>query len=448
MRKNIWSAFHLAFLSLIFLLFIIGCESDGETNHSDGDADIDPAETEPETDGDAETPFEDGDASETDLEFETDGDREAEADAFDVDTAVLDAYILDRMEAGFMPAASIAVVNAERLCFAKGYGYANLEDRQLANMHTIFMLASVSKTFIATAFMQAVEDGLLDLDDPVNDHLPFPVVHPGHPDTAITLRMLLTHTSSIKDNWDVLRAGYMSGDCPVALEDSLRDYLTPDGAHYDAEKHFLDDEPGSVHKYSNIGASLAALAIQHVSGKDFREFTEEHIFQPLGMSNTGWRLQDIDTDNLAMPYLHDMDTGDLLPEGQYGYPDYPSGALRTSSVQLARFLRAYINNGEMDGERILSEASVDEIRRVQFPDLDNNQGLLWNYRGMGLDERFGHAGNDEGVTTYMYIRESDRIGVIVLTSGDTAQDLIAYMAFSEIFDRVTEEAAGLCEPVE
>ena len=96
---------------------------------------------------------------------------------------------------------------------------------------TLFMLASVSKTVVATV-LQAVENGLFELDTDVNEVLPFPVRNPDHADEPITIRHLMTHTSSIRDNWTVLTGVYVIGDAAMPLGTFLRRYLTVGGADY------------------------------------------------------------------------------------------------------------------------------------------------------------------------------------------------------------------------
>jgi CubicO group peptidase (beta-lactamase class C family) len=118
-----------------------------------------------------------------------------------------------------------------------------------------------------------------------------------------------------------------------------------------------------------------------------------------------------------MPYRY-VEDGRFEPYGQYGYPDYPDGQLRTGAGHLARFLGAFIAFGTWDGERILSEESVREMRRRQFRHITRGQGLIWYYTRWDGDLLLGHNGGDSGVNTRMFFRPSDGTGVIVLANGD------------------------------
>ena len=328
----------------------------------------------------------------------------------------LDADLRALMRAARVPGLSACIVRDGAVAWAGAYGWANIAQRRRTTTDTIFMLASISKTVMATAVMQAVETGLLDLDADVDDVLPFPVRNPRHPAARITLRMLLTHTSSIRDDWPTIVPFYAHGDSPVALGAYLRRYLAPGGDLYRPHRCYSPWRPGSRYDYCNIGAALAGYLVEAASGTPFDAWCEARIFAPLGMDATSWHLAGLDRAAIAMPY-HDHD-GSFVAYGQYGYPDYPDGELRTSAPHLARHLLAFIGFGALDGVRILPTAAVREMRRPQIPGIEHGQGLIWyrfTLRGMPL---MGHNGGDSGVATQMYFRPSDGTGVIVLANGN------------------------------
>ncbi|MEP7060511.1 MAG: hypothetical protein ABI828_07245, partial [Actinomycetota bacterium] len=128
-----------------------------------------------------------------------------------------------------------------------------------------------------------------------------------------------------------------------------------------------------------------------------------------------YHLADISTPNLMMPYRYRNATNTYTPFYQYGYPDYPSGALRTSARSLSRWLSRFTNFGALDRTRILKRATVEEIRRPQIP---GNwwQGLIWYYRAHHGEQLIGHNGSDYGVNTSMFVESQGRHprGVIML----------------------------------
>lgn len=331
----------------------------------------------------------------------------------------LDEEIRALMRAARVPGLAACIVRRDGVAWANGYGHANIVHGRRATPDTIFMLASISKTVMSIAAMQAVEHGPLDLDADVNDVLPFRVRNPRHPNDPITLRMLLTHTSSIRDDWPSIVPFYTHGDSAIPLGGYLRRYLDPNGDLYDANASYSAWRPGSRYDYCNIAAALAGFMVEAASGMRFYGWCDERIFAPLGMDRTSWHLAGLDRTEIAMPY-HWKDGG-FVAYGQYGYPDYPDGELRTSVRGLAAHLRAFMAFGELDGVRILDADTVREMRRPQFPDVAHGQGLIWYrfvLRGMPL---MGHNGGDSGVATQMYFRPRDDVGVIVLANGNWRQ---------------------------
>ncbi|MEQ1500973.1 MAG: serine hydrolase domain-containing protein [Myxococcota bacterium] len=335
------------------------------------------------------------------------------------DTAVeeqhpeLDALIADQMAIGHMPGLAVAVTRGDELVWAKGYGSANLESGAPVTPDTPFMLASVSKTVVVAALMQSVEAGLVDLDADVDQYLPFQVNPPDAFDAPVTLRQLLTHTSSISDRWSVLETLYGDGDSDLALGDFLADYLVEGGAYYDVTNY--QGAPGEAWAYSNIGVSLAAYVLEAAGGEPFDAVTQRDLFDPLGMTSTAWHLADFAPDAVAMPY--GWDGAAWTPYGQYGYPDYPDGQLRSSVMDLSRHLRAMATGGSLDGADVLQEGSLTEMRTAQVPSLEPSQGLVW-FTWDDDGTWWGHDGADLGVATTLGYRLDDGLGYIVLTNTD------------------------------
>ncbi|MAF64838.1 MAG: serine hydrolase [Planctomycetes bacterium] len=333
-------------------------------------------------------------------------------------SADLDEFIIEKMRAAHVPGLSACIVKEDRMVWAGGYGYADITQGIGVTPDTLFMLASISKAVTGTALMQLWERGLFDLDEDVNSGLRFSVRNPSHPLVPITYRSLLAHVSGIKDNWAVMDSLYVQGDSPIPLGYFLREYLAPGGQWYFPGQNYYYWAPQTHFAYSNIGFALVGHAVESISGIGFDRYCQERIFEPLGMNETSWRLADLDPDHVAMPYSWDGATEQFVPYGHYGYPDYPDGGLRTSTVQLARFLLAHMNGGEHRGRRILEPATVADMHTVQYPALDGTQGLALYYWNVAGQLRLGHAGGDWGLMTEMWFRPSDRVGVILFANGD------------------------------
>jgi CubicO group peptidase (beta-lactamase class C family) len=354
--------------------------------------------------------------------------------------AGVDEVIETGLRAQHIPGLAACVVKSGRVVWSKGYGWANIKKRvPMSPEHTVQNIGSISKTVVATAVMQLWEKGKFQLDDDVNEFLPFPVRNPFHPDTPITVRLLLTHRSAIADS-PAYGSSYASGDPSTPLERWLKEYFTPGGRYYQKGANFHPWKPGKQNSYSNVGFGILGYLVERVSGGPFPHYTKENIFKPLGMKKTAWLLSDIDVATHAVPYVptgdgppgeeleayqkfgilggeaeRDAGSGDYRPLCLYSFPNYPDGALRTSVNQLARFLLAYVNNGSYAGTRILA---ADTVRLMLTPQAATTpqQGLCWATAEKKGQRHWGHNGADPGIRTNMSFRASDGVGVIVFVN--------------------------------
>ncbi len=344
-------------------------------------------------------------------------------------------FIISEMYAYHIPGLSASIVRNNRILWTGSYGYANISQNLPVKDTTLFMLASISKTITGTALMQLYEQGYFDLDDPINDYLPFQVHNPMFPLKKITFRMLLTHTSSIRDNWGVLSPLYLPGDPVIPLGEYLKEYLTPRGEYYHRFLNFYHQRPGTDWHYCNEAAALAGYLVEVISDMPFDEYCEINIFKPLDMDETAWFLADLNISHIAVPY--GWNGTNFISYGQYGYPDYPNGQLRTSATQLSHFLLMMMNNGEYNSTRILKESTVDLMLTPQIPSYmmtyPSQQGIIWmqdnTCPGRTL---WGHDGGDPGVATYMFFEPETNIGVITLTNGNSDPSRIFSALFTYI----------------
>jgi len=380
-----------------------------------------------------------------------------------VDQSDLDEFILETMEANHIPGLSACIVKKDKLVWAKQYGWADVENKIPMAADTIQNIGSISKTITATAVMQLWEKGKFKLDDDVNTYLSFKVRNPDYPDDPITFRQLLTHKSSIKDG-QAYGKSYACGDPTISLKDWITEYFTPGSTYYDARENFHTWKPGTIkiprgpRAYTNVGYGLLGYLAEVLSGMDFAEYCKKHIFVPLGMTQTGWHLADIDVSRHAIPYSYypenfkqpeDLELRSLLPrygpdkqsikKGAffphclYSFPNYPDGLIRTSVQDLSRFLRAYINGGTFEGVPILQKETIASM----LSDRHLGRGLCWytqKYKGGILT--WGHGGGDPGISTQMLFIPEDDTGVIVFFNCDSPRN-----AYGKILNRLIAERA-------
>lgn len=359
--------------------------------------------------------------------------------------ADLDGFIEWQMRAGGIPGAAVAIVKGTEIAWVGTYGYADLESMRAVDEHTLFIVASISKTMAVTRAMQLVEAGMLDLDAPVETYLPYEVRHPDHPDVAITTRMLLTHTSGLDDTWGVLGRATTNGVDPTeTLGGFAEGYVTPGGAYWDTTN--WGSTPFTRRSYCNAAFGVVGDVIEHAGGASFREQTSAGIFDVLGMDGAGWFLEDVELARLATPYGYNGRRFNPLP--QNGFAFYPASSLRVSVVGLATFLMAIGNGGALGGARILSDASVTELLRAQVPELDGGQALTFSDRSVNGHPYVGHSGATFGGSAQMLLSRDGDHGILLLTNSDAyVRDRLGLEeggdAMEEILRRLDEEALRL-----
>lgn len=322
----------------------------------------------------------------------------------------LDDVIAKHVAENNISGLAYCVVKDKKMIWSGAAGWANIEEKIPMSIDGIMNIASISKTFTATAVLQLWEKGLLDLEADVSEYLPSQVRNPKHPDVPITIYQLLTHTSSIRDG-DSYDASYSDGDPVITLKDWIENYLLPGGVYYDAASNFHKWTPGDKSAYSNVGFGLLGYIVEQVTGTPFHIYCKTHIQDPLGMENSGWFLHEIDTTAHIRPYSYERQDGSISDNralNLYSFPNYPDGLLRTSVQELSYFLMAIINEGEYGDARILKKSTLKKMLTVQIE--GEAQGLCWEQSR--FEDLWGHSGGDPGVATYMYFSPKSNIGVI------------------------------------
>lgn len=334
------------------------------------------------------------------------------------DSNEIDAFVTSKMaEAGIMGIGTAVLVD-RKIVWSQGYGYSDYKKSVPFTPDTIMNVGSIAKTFTGVAMMKAVQDGKLSLDADINMYLPFRVVNPRHPNSRITLRHLATHTSGITDRWEVYSKQYHYGEeSPLSLEAFLKGYFESDGQDY-SQDNYNEGKPGQHRDYSNIGAALAGYIVERATGEPLNAYTRQHIFEPLGMKNTGWFLSEVDMTRHSTLFV--SQNGFTIPIQHYSGTTYPDGGIRTSVSDLSKFFAVLLNEGEFSGGQILERKTIQEMTRFQFSDgnrpenfpaEDGNSGLFWRTKFNGT--RMGHGGNDPGLQTEMLCNLGRDVGLIL-----------------------------------
>lgn len=350
----------------------------------------------------------------------------------------VDAQVLRAMATG--PAGlSVALVQGDAVIYDAAYGWADLDEGRPLTPDTPILLSSVTKTFAGVSAMQAVEDGVLSLDDPIAGLVGFDVANPRRPGEAITVDHLLHHASGIRDR-SAYERSYAPGDPVPTLDAFLRDYLLPDGDLH-RRAHWANHAPGEVFDYSNVGMALAAHGVAAARGTAYDQLVEERILGPLGMTHSAWYLADLSAMDQPAPAVPYGPALQVFP--QYGYPTYPDGLLRSTAHDMGRYLAMIVAGGTLDGTRLLDAASVDRMLTVDttIGTDEAGQAVAWAQVEYAPGRTlFGHSGGDYGSLTLVAVDREAQVGVVALGNSNAGDIGVLLEVYGSLFDLA--EAAG------
>lgn len=314
------------------------------------------------------------------------------------------------MDAQRIPGLSALLVLENRVLWAGNYGFADTKRQLPVTEETIFLTASVSKVVTATLAMQLVEEYQLDLDANINQYLPFGISSVHCPQVPITARMLLSHTSGIRDN-DDLDVYFWGEDPTLPLGQFVWNYFN--GVYQEEKASFFAAAPGEHHEYSNIGFALLGYLVECVAGIPFPICSRERLFAPLGMQASGWMLGEIDLSRKARPYD---------PKGQpyahYTFADYPDGQLLTTAQDLAALLLVYTGRGVSRRVPVLQASTLAMMMQPQFPEVSEETTMGFYFDTQKKRRLLGHDGGEFGASTAMFYDPETLVGAIVLTNGE------------------------------
>lgn len=322
---------------------------------------------------------------------------------------------------------SAAVVKDGKIVYNESFGYKNLDEKIPLGNDDVMRIASISKSFTATSLMQFVDKGVISLDDDVSDLIGFKIRNPHHPDVPITLRMVLSHTATIKDPADY----------------STIDHLNP-AVSGDCVDTFFEYKPGEGYNYSNLGLNLAGTILEKVSGVRFDVYVRDNVIRKLGLYG-GHNVDSLDASKFARIYKW-RDEKYVESESAYKSPadrmaDYvqgysapvfsPTGGVKISAHDLAKYMMMHMNYGEYNGVRIISEESAKAMQTIVW----NNEGSEEDQYALCLndfinyidDEKYnvpgmypkGHTGVAYGLNSIMIWSPSDGWGIVAMTNGFT-----------------------------
>ena len=317
---------------------------------------------------------------------------------------------------------SVVFVRENKIAYVHHFGVKNVETQEPIDDQTMFRIASISKSFTSTCFMQLVEQGKISLQTDASELAGFPIRNPHYPDTVITLEMMLSHTSSINDS-----EGYY-----ITL-DVINPEKNPNWANC-----YNEYEPGKGYEYCNLNFNLLGSFLEKLTGVRFDEYVARQILKPLGLYG-GYCVDSLDRTRFASLYEYDPEDGSFTCVDDEAYAprshrlvDYklgfdtpvfsPTGGMKLSAIDLAKYMMMHMNYGiTPDSVRIISEASSKNMQTPRSE--DEHYGLaLWKTDeyspGVTLT---GHTGGAYGMRSAMFFNPEEKYGFVVISNGAISQ---------------------------
>ena len=341
------------------------------------------------------------------LGFSTAHCEQTQTNKEDVLSDTVDKLVQDKMYHEQIPGLALAVIRNGKILKAEGYGFADVKLKIPVTTNTVFRIASVSKQFVATAIMMLVEEGKLNLDDPVSKYLD------GTPSEwkQITIRQLLTHTSGIPDflNENIWVHSWLYGFDRGVFK-----------AVAGSPLHFA---PGDEFRYSNSNYHLLGMIIRKVSGKAYGDFLRERIFEPLGMTQTF--VSPIEGNVLGLAVGYKWHDNHLQPGDNVAAPikAYAGGGIVSTISDMAKW------DGALYTEKLLKQSSLEQMwTPVRLNDgMKARYGFGWGTSGRsdGGHLIISHQGNFTGFSSAIYRAVDDQLTVIILDNRHDSYDAVA-----------------------
>lgn len=333
-----------------------------------------------------------------------------------------------------VPGLSIALVDDQKVVWAQGFGYADDARKLPASAQTLYGIGSISKLFTATAVMQLVEQGRIDLDAPVSRYLPEFSMRTRYTGSGpITARNLLTHHAGLPG--DYLKGMWSLRPAPFEeVFPLLRD-------------EYVSYPPDLVFSYSNLGYALLGRLVEKASGQPYVPYMQEALLTPLNMDHTRFLTQSMNDPDLAVGYRQGKPGAE-----RYLLREVPAGALVSSVSDMSRFIRLCLADGRVGTRALVSSETLHEMWRRQNTDvaldMDFRIGLSWMLGKPGLDYAgpvVHHDGGTLGAASELILLPQHKLGVIVLANSTVASAALNGIAVQAL-KLALEAKTGLQEP--
>ena len=333
------------------------------------------------------------------------------AEAQDLDLEWLPAYIEDGMADWDIPGMAVAVVKDDEIIFAEGFGVRRLDEAGAVDAHTLFGVASTTKAMTAGALALLVDEGRLDWDERVVDHMPAFTLSDPWVTRHVTVRDLLTHRVGV---------GRMTGNRLRFLPDQERSTVIQQMRYHEFEQPFRQ---GYV--YSNVMYTVAGELVPAVTDTTWDDFLRHRFFDVLGMERSNTSITQFAEDDTNLAWPHQEIEGEVQPIPRRNFDNVgPSASVNTSVTEMAQWMRLHLGEpGVYDGTRLISRAQMREMHSaqntlgVQDPYEEMAAyGLGWSLAEHRNHRILRHGGATDGMNTNLVLLPAENAGVIVMTN--------------------------------
>lgn len=339
--------------------------------------------------------------------------------AFGEEASEWDSFAKARFKERNIVGGAVVIMKDGQVLYSYDYGYKNASKREEVTLDTCFHAASVTKMISAVGLMQLLEDYDISLDTPVKEIVDIPLANPAFPDADITIRQVLSHTSSFMQNH----------------------YLTPDWSKIGKHNGYFSTEnaPGTAYEYANMNGGLIGAMIEAISGKSVNDYMQRHVFVPLKINAAYHAALLPDPTDVSDKLQKNGKTFRTAENEFVTFKDYDdscfpalhtnitSGSLYISVNGLIRIVQLLQNGGELDGVRILTEDSVKLMMSPQHL-IEGSSVIGESPYGLCITTVgdlpggtwYGHQGMWQGLTSNAYFQPDTGLCIAIIANGYNA----------------------------
>ena len=340
----------------------------------------------------------------------------------------LETYVNQLMEEWKAPGVAVGIVKDNKLIYKKGFGYTGIDKKQKVTPETIFAIGSNTKSFTGTVLGILVDEGKLDWDKPVKEYMPSFSLSDEYASNHSTIVDLLSH-----------RTGLPTHDALISNTKLSRAEIMTHIPYLDMNKELRE-----AWQYNNLMYLASGCLVEELSGKTWEEYVQDVIFTPLDMTSSNFSVYTTQkqSDNYALPY-----------QVKYGkvksvlFADIdaiaPAGAINSNVIDMSKWIILHNNKGQYNGKQVISEKSLKQIHTPHMHSeklirLNPDQPLFSYGLGLAISvyqdiPYLMHSGTIDGFHALMIMVPQEKVGVIVLTNGQTyIADVLAYNIFERL----------------